>query len=109
MSRVTIWLHELDPLVPAELVEERFRRFAAGEPVPPVELDLTPLDDRGNALAEPIRVRFPDPERREQAAGGGEMGSQLLQPPVGAEIKKRFHSLQVALGGEQRIFDRDEV
>jgi hypothetical protein len=109
MSRITIWLHELDPLVPPELVEERFRCFAAGEPVPRVELDLTPLDDRGNALAQPIRVHFPNPERREHAAGGGQLGSQMLQPPLATEVKPRFNSLKVARGGQQRIFDRSEV
>ena len=109
MSRITIWLHELEPLVPAALVEERFRCLAAGEPVPRVELDLTPLDDRGRALAPPMRVHFPNPERREQAAGGGEMGAQPLQPPLGTEIKPRFHTLRVARGDAQRIFERSEV
>jgi hypothetical protein len=109
MSRITIWLHELDALVPAELVEERLRRSAAGEPVPRIELELTPLDDSGAAMAAPIRVHFPNPEMREQAAGGGQMGSQLLQPPLATEIKPRFHQLRVARGDRARIFERGDV
>jgi hypothetical protein len=109
MRRITIWLHELEPLVPADLVDERFRCFAAGEPVPRIELDLTPLDDRGKAVAPTMRVRFPDPQRREHAAGGGQLGSQLLQPPLASQIKPSFRSLKVERGGEQRIFDKSEV
>jgi hypothetical protein len=109
MSRITIWLHELEPLVPQDLIEERFRCFEANEPVPRVELDLTPLDDNGQAMAPPTRVYFPPPQKREHAVGDGTLGAQSLQPPLGSEIKQRFHSLKVGRNGEDRIFERSEV
>ena len=109
MRRITIWLGDLAPLIPPALVEERFRCFAAGEPVPRIELDLTPLDDQGRAMAPPMRVHFPNPEHREHAAGDGNLGMQMLQPPLATEIKQHFASLKVESGGQQRIFESSEV
>jgi len=109
MSMVTIWLHELEALVPRALVEERFRCLAANEAVPRVELDLVPLDKHGHAITPPVRVRFPNPELREHAAGGGTMAAEAVQPPLGVKLGKKFHTLKVRNAAGERIFDREEV